>query len=328
MSEEQENKVPEDPEAISSKSPEATCNEVESTGNTSRGFPDESSRPINTAVDPTPPKEQNLKKNCTSVYDFGIAWDQNYKHRRRMEDTHYVEDCYTGNASTGFFAVYDGHGGKEAAHFCSQELHKILQKELEKRECVDFSTNIDNVLKSLQQAYLLTDESMQKVVPVHHGCTAVTCLVSGSLQDNSRVLFVANAGDSKAVLCRDKQAILLTKDHKASDSSEADRIIKTGGFIINGRVNGQILITRSLGDHIMKEFIIGEPFLRFEKLTEADTYLIIASDGLWDVMSEQQAVDFLLANANCSASELSKKLLQKAVADGSADNISVITVKL
>ncbi len=64
-------------------------------------------------------------KNFTSVKDYGVFMDQNWQHRRKMEDTHFVQDGFASDPSTGFFAVYDGHGGKEAAVFTSNNLHKV-----------------------------------------------------------------------------------------------------------------------------------------------------------------------------------------------------------
>jgi len=226
-----------------------------------------------------------------------------------------------------FFAVYDGHGGKECALFCAQHLHKVLKDEINAigKQVYNEPENALNVLKN---TYLNTDKKIKEAVPPHHGCTVVTCLITGSLQEGNRQLFAANAGDGRAVLCRDGKAIRLTEDHKASNEVEAKRITSGGGFIINGRVNGQIVITRSLGDHLMKDYIIAEPFLHSEKLTDKDTFLIVACDGLWDVVEDQQAVEFLLANKDCTGSELARKLLLKALADGSTDNLSIIVVKL
>jgi len=270
-------------------------------------------------------QEEEKKKVHTSVKDFGVSSDQNWKHRRRMEDAHYVEDGFMKDPNKGFFAIYDGHGGKEAAIFCSNQLHLVLEEFLRK-ESEDVFENADKVLEILKKTYLETDERIKHSVPTHHGCTSVTCLITG--KDDSRHLFTANAGDAGAVLCRDNQAIRLTHEHKASDEVEAKRIQETGGFIVNGRVNGQIMITRSLGDHLMKDFIIGDPFTSYQKLSDKDTHLIVACDGLWDVMSDQGACDFVAQFPNAGADELSKRLLVKALQDGSTDNLSICVVKL
>jgi len=264
----------------------------------------------------------------TSVEGFGVCADQNWKYRRRMEDAHFIDDGFNGDKNQGFFGVYDGHGGKEAAIFCSENLHKELAQQINQNGGSALFSNPDKVLGIMRATYLATDDKLKTAVPSHHGCTSVTCLISGSNSTNDRQLFTANVGDARAVLCRDGKAIRLTEEHKASETIEAKRITDAGGFIIHGRVNGQIIITRSLGDHLMKEFIIGDPFLNYQKLNEKDTWLIVACDGLWDVVEDQQAVDFVLENKHLNPVEVSKKLLIKALQDGTTDNLSIVVVKL
>jgi len=77
-------------------------------------------------------EETKPEVKYTSVKEYGVCSDQNWKHRRRMEDAHYIEDGFNGDQTCGFFAVYDGHGGKEAAVYSSENLHKILADELNK----------------------------------------------------------------------------------------------------------------------------------------------------------------------------------------------------
>jgi len=284
-----------------------------------------------TEGDVTPKLETNSEaphksasKNCTSVRDYGVACDQNFKCRRRMEDAHYLEDGFNGDPHSGFFGVYDGHGGKEAAIFASKHFHNVLAEEINKDPTC--RSDGDKMKEVMRTVYLGVDEKMKDAVPSHHGCTSVTCLITGTGDD--RHLFTANAGDARAVLCRDGKAIRLTEEHKAEDPVEAQRIKDAGGFIANGRVNGQIIITRSLGDHMMKDYILGDPYYQYEKLSDKDTILIVACDGLWDVCEDQAAIDFLLGFPNANCDELSKRLMIKALQDGSTDNLSVCVVKL
>mmetsp|Transcript_8276 Transcript_8276/g.11395 ORF Transcript_8276/g.11395 Transcript_8276/m.11395 type:complete len:301 (+) Transcript_8276:144-1046(+) len=274
-------------------------------------------------------EEDSNEPTFKGFRDIGVCSDQNWKHRRRMEDAHYIEDAFNNNPEQAFFAVYDGHGGKECANFCAENLHKILKENLDALGHHKIEKEPQSVLEVLKTTYLHTDNKIKEGgVPGHHGCTSVTCFIAGSLKNSNRQLFCANAGDGRAVLCRDGKAIRLTEDHKVSNEVEAQRIKDVGGFIINGRVNGQIIITRSLGDHLMKEYIIGEPYTRHEVLSDKDTHLIVACDGLWDVVEDQQAVDFVLQHDSASASDIAKKLLVKALQDGSTDNLSIIVVKL
>lgn len=95
-----------------------------------------------------------------------------------------------------------------------------------------------------------------------------------------RVLYTANAGDARAVLCRAGRAVRLTYDHKGSDKQEAKRITDAGGFVMSGRVNGVLAVTRSLGDSSMKEFVVGSPYTTETELGEDDEFLILACDGV------------------------------------------------
>lgn len=140
-----------------------------------------------------------------------------------------------------------------------------------------------------------------------------------------RVLYTANVGDARAVLCRGGKGVRLTYDHKGSDSQEAKRITDAGGFVMNNRVNGVLAVTRSLGDASMKEFVVGSPYTTETTLDEQDEFLIVACDGLWDVCDDQQAVD--LVRSIMDPQEASKKLLDHAMTNYSTDNLSVMVVR-
>jgi len=95
-----------------------------------------------------------------------------------------------------------------------------------------------------------------------------------------RVLYAANAGDARAVLCRGGEALRLTYDHKGSDAQESKRIMDAGGFVMNNRVNGVLAVTRSLGDSAMKDFVVGAPYTTETELCAYDEFVIIACDGV------------------------------------------------
>ncbi|BEI90937.1 uncharacterized protein CcaverHIS019_0310070 [Cutaneotrichosporon cavernicola] len=138
-----------------------------------------------------------------------------------------------------------------------------------------------------------------------------------------RVLYLANVGDARAVICRGGgKAVRLTYDHKGSDPQEAKRITDAGGFVMNNRVNGVLAVTRSLGDASMKEFVVGSPYTTETVLDDDDEFLIVACDGLWDVCEDQDAVD--LVRGVEDPQEASKKLLEHALGNYSTDNLSVM----
>ena len=176
--------------------------------------------------------------------------------------------------------------------------------------------------EALKSAYLLTDKQMAETQIQFSGTTSITTLVRN--HGGKRMLYCANAGDARAVLCRNGKAERLSYDHKGSDEGETKRIIDAGGFVVLNRVNGILAVTRSLGDHAMKEYVIGEPYMTVTTLDSTDTHLILACDGLWDVTSDQEAIDLILPESE--SQKMSDKLLLHALKNGSTDNISVMVI--
>ena len=101
------------------------------------------------------------------------------------------------------------------------------------------------------------------------------------------MLYVANVGDTRAVLNRNGNAQRLTIDHKASDPVEIERVLSVGGTIKDGRVAGGLAITRALGDHAFKNYgLSSSPHISKQTLSSLDKHLILASDGVWDTVSD------------------------------------------
>ncbi|KAG6874463.1 hypothetical protein C0995_010371 [Termitomyces sp. Mi166 len=143
--------------------------------------------------------------------------------------------------------------------------------------------------------------------------------------DLRRVLYTANAGDARAVLCRAGRAVRLSYDHKGSDKQEAKRITDAGGFVLSGRVNGVLAVTRSLGDSSMKEFVVGSPYTTETELCDEDEFLVLACDGLWDVTNDQSAIDLVREIPDPQAA--SAKLLKYALSHHTSDNVTVLVVR-
>lgn len=152
-----------------------------------------------------------------------------------------------------------------------------------------------------------------------------------------RSLLVANAGDCRAVLSRRGRAMVMSKDHKPCCKREKSRIESLGGYVDDGYLNGQLAVTRALGDwHLegMKEMserggpLIAEPELMLLTLSKEDEFLIIGSDGLWEVFSNQNAVDFArrrLQEHN-DVRLCCKQMVEEAIHRGAMDNLTVVMV--
>ncbi|KAH9903541.1 PP2C-domain-containing protein [Xylariomycetidae sp. FL2044] len=142
-----------------------------------------------------------------------------------------------------------------------------------------------------------------------------------------RVLYTANVGDARIILCRSGKALRLSYDHKGSDENEGKRIANAGGLILNNRVNGVLAVTRALGDSYMKDLVTGHPYTTETVIQpEVDEFMIIACDGLWDVCSDQEAVDHVRDIQDPVAA--SKLLVDHALSRFSTDNLSCMIVRL
>ncbi|OQE32651.1 hypothetical protein PENFLA_c001G06529 [Penicillium flavigenum] len=150
------------------------------------------------------------------------------------------------------------------------------------------------------------------------------------LQDKAirqRVLYTANVGDARIVLCRNGKALRLSYDHKGSDENEGRRVANAGGLILNNRVNGVLAVTRALGDAYLKDLVTGHPYTTETVIQpDADEFIILACDGLWDVCSDQESVD-LIRNVQ-DAQQASKILVDHALARFSTDNLSCMVIRL
>ncbi|XP_011013159.1 PREDICTED: probable protein phosphatase 2C 53 [Populus euphratica] len=254
-----------------------------------------------------------------------------------------------------FFGVYDGHGGSQVANYCRDRFHSALSEEIEfvQNGLIDGSIKDgcqEQWKKAFTNCFLKVDAEVggkggaEPVAPETVGSTAVVATICSSH------IIVANCGDSRAVLCRGKEPVALSVDHKPNREDEYARIQAAGGKVIqwNGhRVFGVLAMSRSIGDRYLKPWIIPEPEVMFIPRAKEDECLILASDGLWDVMSNEEACDLARKRilvwhkkngvtpsssrgggidpaAQAAAEYLSNRALQK----GSKDNITVIVVDL
>jgi len=135
------------------------------------------------------------------------------------------------------------------------------------------ATDDASVLQRIERAFLITDIQSRKANILCSGATVVICLIERTASHST--LYAANCGDARAVLARNGKAKRLTHDHKAVDPIEVARIEAAGGFLIRNRVLGVLAVARSLGDHSLKEFVIGQPYLFETVLDEKDDFVII-----------------------------------------------------
>lgn len=233
----------------------------------------------------------------------------------RMEDRSIVQSQLANLPNTHLFGVFDGHAGQNCSDFVAKHFAGALFRAW---------VNADATPESaLVHAFEDVDEAFLKDAPAaeESGCTALTALVVDS------TLFVANAGDCRCVLGRtDGSYVDLSRDHVATDPFEKARIEARGGFVSpQGRVQGRLMVSRAMGDRSVKRFVSSTPEVLTSSISEKDDFIIMASDGLWDVISSHEAVSMLRSTVRVP-DMAAKRLALKAVELGSDDNISVVVV--
>ena len=224
--------------------------------------------------------------------------------RVSQEDAHVIDL----DGSTAAFGVFDGHGGSEVSKYVSKHVMNVFKGTNGFREKV-YPLALKETFLGID-VQMLTPEGKAEVISILRnqqddmggvesmaGCTAVFAYIKDG------ILYVANAGDSRCVLCRAGKAVAMSEDHKPEQERERNRIYNAGGTVTGeGRVNGNLNLSRSLGDFEYKkntslpaeqQMVTADPDIKQEVLQANDEFMILACDGVWDILSNQEAVDFV-----------------------------------
>nr|CAB3464308.1 unnamed protein product [Digitaria exilis] len=235
--------------------------------------------------------------------------------RASMEDFYDIKSSKIDDKQISLFGIFDGHGGSRAAEYLKEHLFENLMKHPE------FMT--DTKL-AISETYRKTDSEFLDAERNSHrddGSTASTAVLVGDH------LYVANVGDSRAVISKAGKAIALSEDHKPNRSDERKRIESAGGIVMwagTWRVGGVLAMSRAFGNRLLKQFVIAEPEIQELEIDDELEFLIIASDGLWDVVPNEDAVSLVKMEEPEAAA---RKLTETAFSRGSGDNITCIVVK-
>ncbi|KAE9009599.1 hypothetical protein PF011_g10206 [Phytophthora fragariae] len=231
------------------------------------------------------------------------------KHGRVQEDTQ-------------FFGVYDGHGGARASSLLALLFPVYILAAPEYR--TDLAAACHSASMAINQEILKRENSGQ----CEGGSTAVTLLIRGN-----RVI-LSNTGDCRAIMVakRDKaaQVTQLTTDHKASNEQEKQRIEEHGGMVLYvkgvARVNGRLAVARAFGDAELSQLVIADPEVTIHEMHREDEYIVMASDGLWDVLTNEQVATCIRNNPWLNVQEMANMLTERAVELGTMDNVTVMVV--
>lgn len=246
----------------------------------------------------------------------------------RMEDAHCVATPleHPGSQRVDLISVFDGHRGAACARFAADNLSTALPRLW--KDCAAPTEALRRAFVAVDAAYVASEDAAAAALPTGApraapaGCTALAVLVCGA------TLAIANAGDCRAVLCRGKKALALTNDHGPDVPSERARIEAAGGALEchegKWRVGApRLAVSRALGDRDVKgDGVTAEPELHTYELGPEDDFVIIACDGLWDVVSNDEAVA-LVQDTVKEPSMCAKRLVAEAGNRLSGDNVTV-----
>ena len=252
----------------------------------------------------------SIQNQNTPFKSFSYYEDKNLKYRQSMEDIGILIPDLTTDYKVSLFGIFDGHGGTDVVKFVKNRLPQLIKIYL---------NDLYPVEKAFKNAFQKVDEELKFFDSEYIGTTATLVLI----KDNK--IYCANVGDSKAYIIYDKTYTQISSDHKCSNEDERKRIGEIGGKIIKNRVMGQLILTRTLGDLYVKQFgVINTPDISVYDINETVNYVILASDGVWDVVDLDTIIN--MGKAGKNVGEFCEDIVKLSINKGTKDNVSCIVI--
>ena len=312
----------------------------------------------------TPNKSKESFDGENSFIRFGSSSMQGWCYRN--EDAHINQ---LNNNNYDIFGVFDGHGGKEVSQFVKNHfIEEFMKNKNTKYENISESLietflKMDELLRTkegkeelsrLNKLSRAEDDEQDKKDKKNSGndfykyldpknldncdianitgCTACVSIVD----EKNKKIFFANAGDSRAVICKMGVGYQMSHDHKPDWAKEKNRIYKSGGWVNEGRIKGNLNLSRSLGDFEYKQdknlsakdqMITAYPEINIELLDDTCEFIILACDGIWDCLSPQEACDYVKnklydENGNLKNDIKISKIIEEMMDDVIAEDIN------
>ena len=274
--------------------------------------------------------------NHTKIFQlkFGVCGMQGW--RKRMEDAHITDISQGKEKEIDIFGVFDGHGGKEISQFVThhftqefcinenykkgnveqalretfikmdeimqtsegkEEIKKYARKSKEEDDLQNKNEPQNTQMAMISQLIGQKDPESNEIA-LRTGCTSCVCVID----ESKKKIYFANAGDSRVVMFKKNQAIAMSTDHKPELESEKERIYKADGWISEGRVKGNLNLTRGLGDLEYKlntklkpeeQMITANPDILVEDYSTDIDFIVIGCDGIWDCLTNQKCCEMI-----------------------------------
>ncbi|CAH2295546.1 phosphatase 1F [Pelobates cultripes] len=248
--------------------------------------------------------------------------------RRKMEDRHVTLLEFnqlhglTDGVERSYFAVFDGHGGVDAANYAAAQVHV---------QVANHEALAQDPARAVKESFQRTDAMFLRKAKrerLRSGTTGVCVLLEGER------LHVAWLGDSQTILVRDGCSVTLMEPHKPEREDERDRIESLGGcvtFMGCWRVNGTLAVSRAIGDINQKPYVSGEGDVTSHVLNGSEDFLVLACDGFYDTVSPSEVPELVFSHLQENAGDgrsVAERLVNAAKEGGSGDNITVLVVFL
>jgi serine/threonine protein phosphatase PrpC len=251
-----------------------------------------------------------IQNQNTPFKSFSYQEDKNLKYRQSMEDIGIMIPDLTTDYKVSLFGIFDGHGGNDVVKFVKDRLPQLIK---------NYLIDLCPVDLAFKNAFSKVDKELKFFDSEYIGTTATLVL----FKDNR--IYCANVGDSKAYIIYEKTYKQISSDHKCSVEEEAERVRKMGGKISKNRVMGQLILTRTLGDLYVKQFgVINTPDISITDISTGVKYVILASDGVWDVIDLDTLLE--MSKAGKSVGEFCTDIVKLSISKGTKDNVSCIVI--
>ncbi|XP_023271893.1 protein phosphatase 1A-like [Seriola lalandi dorsalis] len=267
---------------------------------------------------------------------YGLSSMQGW--RVEMEDAHTAVIGLPHSLDLwSFFAVYDGHAGSQVAKYCCEHLLEHITTNSDFQSALQEDPSVDSVKNGIRTGFLQIDEHMRTISEKKHGVDRSGSTAVGVMISPSHTYFI-NCGDSRGLLSRGGAVHFFTQDHKPSNPLEKERIQNAGGSVMIQRVNGSLAVSRALGDFDYKcvlgkgpteQLVSPEPEVyAIERCEGEDEFIILACDGIWDVMANEELCDFVRSRLEVTddLERVSNEIVDTCLYKGSRDNMSVVLI--
>ncbi|MGH0169665.1 UNVERIFIED_CONTAM: hypothetical protein FKN15_071408 [Acipenser sinensis] len=284
-----------------------------------------------------PKMEKHNAHGAGNSLHYGLSSMQGW--RVEMEDAHTaVIGLPNGLDQWSFFAVYDGHAGSQVAKYCCEHLLEHITSNPDFKGA-DQEPAVENVKTGIRTGFLQIDEHMRAISEKKHGVDRSGSTAVGVMISPKHIYFI-NCGDSRGLLSRSGKVHFFTQDHKPSNPLEKERIQNAGGSVMIQRVNGSLAVSRALGDFDYKcvhgkgpteQLVSPEPEVyEIERSELEDQFIILACDGIWDVMANEELCDFVRSRLEVTddLEKVCNEIVDTCLYKGSRDNMSVVLICL